>query len=285
MEIKHSVALIVHSCDRYEFLYKGFEFFFTKYWDFDIDCKCYFATEDLNVSIKNFTTIQSGKGEWADRLSFLLNKKIPEKYILYVQEDMWLDKKVNANFFNQLFDLTEKNNWKQVKLHSSDVYKTIGTDVFIEGFNLSRVDNEKSDFLMSHQITLWEKDFLIKQLYKKEHPWRNERRATKRLKKINPQIFQVDYFAENGNKEININVDPVLRSGYNTISHNGTLSENVMPYIQALRSSSPEDQKYADNLAHNYANLLTHDGKPRPKKIDIFKRTKNWIVSKKRKVI
>ena len=29
--------------------------------------------------------------------------------------------------------------WKQVKLHSSEVYKTIQTNVFIEGFNIAKL--------------------------------------------------------------------------------------------------------------------------------------------------
>src|SRR5687767_5116737 len=68
-EISNSnVALLVHSCDRYEFLYYGFDVFFSKYWDFDIACNYYFATEEKATAVNNFRTIQSGKGEWSDRL-------------------------------------------------------------------------------------------------------------------------------------------------------------------------------------------------------------------------
>lgn len=131
-----NIALLVHSCDRYELLYKGFYFFFSKYWDFSVDCKYYFATEEKKVNINGFTNIFSGKGEWADRLAVLLKENISEKYVLYFQEDMWLTKKINAQFFNQLFDLTANNNWQQVKLHSSGVYKTMATGCFIEGFSM-----------------------------------------------------------------------------------------------------------------------------------------------------
>lgn len=180
MEIKkNDVALLVHSCDRYELLYKGFEFFFSKYWNFDVDCNYYFATEGKDVTINRFKTICSGKGEWSDRLVYLLKNCINEPYILYLQEDMWLNKAVNPLFFNQLFKTVISNKWQQVKLHSSNVYTTISTDTFIEGFGVTIIDNAKSDFLMSHQITLWDKEFFLKQLQKREHPWRNERKATK----------------------------------------------------------------------------------------------------------
>lgn len=274
---KNNVALLVHSCDRYKFLYEGFEFFFLKYWDFNIHCNYYFATEENKVSINGFKNICSGEGEWSDRLFFLLKEKISEKYILYIQEDMWFNKKINSKFFNQLFELMFKNNWQQVKLHSSEVYKTSPTNTLIEGFSIAKVDNKNSDFLMSHQITLWNKDFLLNQLHKKEHPWRNERKGTKRLKKLNPEIFQIDYFAENGSKEINNNNNPILRSEYQTISINGVLNSNIEPFIKDLLNGDIKNQEYALKLEHNFKNNLTHDGKPKPRKMDIFKRAKSWL--------
>ncbi|RZL38862.1 MAG: hypothetical protein EOO96_01995 [Pedobacter sp.] len=278
---KNNVAILVHACDRYQFLYQGFDHFFSEHWDFKIPGKYYFATEELDVKINGFENIKSGNGAWADRLAYLLRTKITEDYILYFQEDMWLSKPVNRDFFTQLFDLAEKNNWKHVKLHSSEVYKTKATETFLEGFNVAEVDNQKSDFLMSHQVTLWKKDYLLAQLYKNEHPWRNERRGTKRLKKLNPQIFHIDYFAENSCAEINQNQAPKARSEYHAVSFNSTLNFNVVDYIKLLGKGKAASKKYAAELQNHYDNNLTHDGKPKPKKEDIFKKFKNWFVKKK----
>jgi hypothetical protein len=272
----NKVALLVHACDRYEFLYKGFESFFSRHWNFSIPCSYYFATEEKEVEIKGFQNIRSGKGQWTDRLAVLLNK-IPEDYVLYFQEDMWLNKDVNEVFFNQLFEITVENEWKQVKLHSSEVYKTLPTDIFIEGFNIAKVDILASEYLMSHQVTLWNKGFLLDQLPKGEHPWRNERKGTKRLKELNPRIFHVDYFAENGKPEINRNNHPVKRSEYRTVSVNGTLNSDVVSFISVLRQGSDDEKQYAEKLFFHFENGLTHDGKPKPRKEDIFKKVKNWI--------
>jgi hypothetical protein len=275
-----NVALLVHSCDRYEFLYHGFDIFFSKHWDFDIACNYYFATEEKDALVNKFQTVQSGKGEWSDRLAFLLKNKISEKYVLYFQEDMWLNKKVNKNFFNNLFQLAQQNSWKQVKLHSSEVYKTTPTQWDIEGFNIALVDNAASEFLMSHQVTLWDKEFLLNQLLKSEHPWRNERRGTKRLKKLNPQILQADYFAENGKPAINQNNNPIERSEYHTISINGMLGNNVEAYISTLMEGDENQQQYGNQLLYHYKNNLTHDGKPKPRKEDPFKKLKNFLQGK-----
>jgi hypothetical protein len=273
----HNVALLVHSCDRYAFLYKGFEYFFNRHWPLAIPCNYYFATEEKPARVKGFTNILSGKGEWANRLAYLLISQIKEEYILYLQEDMWLSEDVNEHFFTQLFALATESKWKQVKLHSSEVYKTTPTAYSIEGFVVSKVDNQASDYLMSHQVTLWDKQFLLQQLVKNEHPWRNERRGTKRLKRLNPDIYQIDYFAENGKPAINKNNNPVGRSSYYTVSVNGMLNINVTPFIKQLMNDEETGKAYALQLQHHYNNSLTHDGKPKPRKEGVFKKLKNRL--------
>jgi hypothetical protein len=271
------VALLVHSCDRYELLYKGFAHFFHQSWDEQIPVQKYFATEEKEAEVEGFQNILSGKGEWSDRLAFLLREKIPEQYILYFQEDMWLNKKAEASFFIELFELVKKKNWQQVKLHSSEVYRTKPTEHFIQGFNIAEVDKKNSQFLMSHQVTLWNKTFLLQQLPKNEHPWRNERKGSKRLKKLNSSIWHIDYFAENGQNAINNNHGAVHRSEYRTVSFNGMLNHNVVPFIQELRTASSDIKQYAAVLEDHYQRGITHDGQKRPKKTDPVKQLKNWL--------
>jgi hypothetical protein len=271
----NNTAVLVHACDRYELLYKAFSFFFTRNWDPGTACNYYFATENIKVDIEGFQNIRSGEGEWADRLRYLLKEKVKEKYIIYFQEDMWLTAKTNAHLFNRLFELAEKNDWKQVKLHSAGIYKTHPTDIFIDGFNVSLLDNERSDYLMSHQVTLWNKEFLIEQLHKGEHPWRNERKGTQRLKKLSPEIFHVDYFNENNNEPVNQNKPGIERSGYFTVSVNGTFNDNIRRYTPELIAGGLKE--YAEKIEFNFAHHLVHDGKQKPKKTDFFKRIKNYL--------
>jgi hypothetical protein len=261
------------------FCTQGFSAFFNKYWDSSIPCNYYFATENLDVNIEGFKNIRSGSGQWSDRLAYLLRNEIQEKYVIYFQEDMWLNKPVSPTFFTELFTLIEANNWKQIKLTSSDVYHTNTTGIEAEGFTIAQLDNEKSGYLMSHQVTIWDREYLLNQLPKDEHPWRNERKGTKRLKQLNPQILQADYFAENNNPAINQNPDAANRSGYDTVSQNSALNPRVLPYIDALKQE-PLYQQYALDLQHHYDNQLTHDGNAKPRKDDIFKKIKNWLKGK-----
>lgn len=273
-------ALLVHTCDRYRFLYPGFAFTFGRYWNFTVPCAFYFATETADAEVPHFQTIKSGRGEWADRLTYLLKQVVKEDYVIYFQEDMWLNRPVSGGFFKQLFALTANQRWQQVKLTSSDAYVTEATPDTLDGFTVALLDNQQSGFLMSHQVTLWKREFLLQQLHKGEHPWRNERKGTKRLKALNPEIYQIDYFAENGQPQNNHNPNPAARSEYQTVSQNSMLSANVLPYIQLFAQGSPDQQAYARQLQHHYDNHLTHDGQPKPRKEDIFKKLKNWIRGK-----
>jgi hypothetical protein len=269
------VALIVHSCDRYELLFRGFEYFFRRNWDFDIPVRYYFATEEVSVDMPNFENIKSGKGEWSDRLRLLL-EQVEEEYILYFQEDMWLNKPVDREFINALICKATSNKWMQVKLNSSEVFKTIPSGLSINGFEVAKLDIQHSGFLMSHQVTLWNKKFLMDQLKPKEHPWRNERKGTKRLRKLDVSIYHLDYFAENGQPPINKNAAQVKRSEYQSISMNACIKENALPFIEILEQD-PVYAEYGTKLRYNYENQVTHDGKPRPLKKDIFKRMKDWL--------
>lgn len=274
------VALLVHACDRYELLFQGFEYFFKQHWDFNIPCDYYFATEEKTVAMPHFTNIKSGKGEWSNRLVKLLDQ-IDADFILYFQEDMWLNKPVDADFFSQLFALATTENWQQTKLNSSEVFKTHQTERFINGFNIAKIDNQASGYLMSHQVTLWEKSFLKAQLKPNEHPWRNERKGTKRLKKLNPTIFHIDYFAENGKPAINANQATAQRSEYQSISANATLNYNAEPFLEILKTV-PELAAYSKQLSYHFEHQITHDGKPKPMKQGIFKQLKNWWRSLKK---
>ncbi len=276
--IKKNIALIVHACDRYELLFKGFEYFFSKNWNFEIPLKYYFATEEKSVNMVHFTNIKSGKGEWSDRLSNLLDQ-IDEEYVIYFQEDMWLNKPVDKDFFKELIEMTLTHRWPLVKLNSSEVFKTNATDLYIKGFNVSLLNNQESGFLMSHQVSLWNKKFLKQQLKPGEHPWRNERKGTKRLRKLDPEIRHVDYFAENGNAAINKNATEIIRSEYQSISFNATLHQNTIPFLEKLKTD-PDVAAYTAQLIHNYTHQLTHDGKPKPLKKDVFKQIKDWLKGK-----
>jgi len=265
------VAILIFACDRYEFLFKGFDFFFKKKWDQTIPLKKYFSTEKKEIELEGYANLKSGYGEWTNRLKLVLNQ-IDEEYIIFIQEDMWFSKKMPEYVLEPIINYVTSNELKLVKLHSSDVYKTEQLDVDFNGFRLSRVIKEESDFLMSHQISIWNKKFLYAQLKNNEHPWRNERRGTKRLKKVKDEIYQIDLISENEQEPINENSPKIEPGEYLTISVNACIHPKVEKIISELSQTLPE---YAEKITFHMNNNITHDGKEKPRKDDFFKKMKN----------
>jgi hypothetical protein len=272
-----SIALIVHTCDRYKLLYRGFEYFFKKNWPYgDVQIGYYFLTEEDTYTSPIFTNIKTGKGEWSDRLLNGL-KQIPEDHIIYFQEDMWLSKPVEADTVNKVIDFSLANQINLFKLSSNGVYHTRPVNVHINGLAVGVLDNENSGYLMSHQVSIWKKTFLMEQLKYKEHPWRNERKGTKRLKKLNPEIYHIDLFSEND--ELPVNTGTPAIGAYYTVSQNAALRDYANPFISEMKlADDAAIREYAQKLDHHLKNGLTHDGQSKPRKEDLLKKLKKLFI-------
>lgn len=266
-----NIAILVYACDRYALLYKGFDHFFNKNWDNTLPIKKYFATETLEMDLAGYTGLKSGHGQWTDRLKIVLDQ-IQEDYIIFIQEDMWFNKKVPEGVLDQIISYTQENKLKLVKLHSSAVYKTADLEVNFNGFALTEVLKEESNFLMSHQVSIWDKAFLYAQLKTNEHPWRNERKGSKRLKKSNEKIYLIDLISVNGGVPNSANTTEIEQGEYWTISENACINSRASVFIPELLESYPD---YGAKLEHHMENNLTHDGKEKPRKVDFFKKMKN----------
>jgi len=276
----NQVALIVHTCDRYQLLYQGFEYFFKRNWPYqEVDIKYYFLTEEADFQSDLFVNIKTGKGEWSDRLLNGLNQ-IEETYVIYFQEDMWISRPVSADAVNKILQFTIEKNVNLFKLSSNDIYYTTSTGNYIDGLSISILNNDESKYLMSHQVSVWNKSFLADQLHYKEHPWRNEREGTKRLRALNPRIYHIDLFSENGQAPINSNGKYLKPGRYYTVSQNAQLNKFALPFIEGMKQSEDEaTRQYALKLEYNYDHAITHDGKSKPRKQDIFKTIKNAFKS------
>jgi len=270
------IALIVHACDRYQLLYHGFEYFFKRNWPFqEVNIKYYFFTEEADYQSDLFTNIKTGKGEWSERLLNGLNQ-IPETYVIYFQEDMWLSRPVVADTVNKTILFSLNNSVNLFKLSSNFVYHTMSTGNYIDGLSVSTLNNKESKYLMSHQVSIWKKSFLAEQLQYREHPWRNEREGTKRLRAVNPKIYHIDLLSENGQQAINHNGKHLKPGRYYTVSENAQLNKSAVPFIEGLKQATDEaTQQYGLKLEYNYAHSITHDGQSKPRKEDIFKKIKN----------
>ena len=180
------LAVVIHTCDKYDFCWEGWHYYFDKHWDYSLPWKIYFLNESKDFPIKNnhIHQIKSGEGEWSDRLIKGINL-LEENYIFYFQEDVFITKPINLRLFKKLFQLVIDNQINALRILTNNnqrFYKTNKSSLLKK--NLYKFDTFSS-YLVSHQPSIIHRDFLLKTLLPNESPWENEINGTKRLKNEN----------------------------------------------------------------------------------------------------
>jgi hypothetical protein len=158
------IAFLVHSFDGYKRYWPGFVHFFDKHhaspWPI------YFATEDLDPpksAVNTYTPIKCGKGQWGRRLLAAL-KQIPEKYVVYLQEDMWLTNHLSREYMDKAAHMIKKYKWLLLKLQTNCYHDIdVRNDV-----------NDPKWYVASHQPGIWLKDFLLSTLEPEMSPFKHE---------------------------------------------------------------------------------------------------------------
>lgn len=198
---KLDLSLLVHTCDNYERFWAGMLYTLDFYWDYD-RFPVYFANEEKQISDIKFNCkgieclpdrrikqILTGKS--LDKTGFSTRfieslKHIPTKYVLYMQEDMWLKRSIDYKIFEELIDFMEKNNADSVRIHAKlfyyDTYVLEPTEHFIDG---KRIFKNVGEHVLSHNATIWRKDYLLKYQMPGEDAWVNEIEGSKRMSKDN----------------------------------------------------------------------------------------------------
>ncbi len=183
-------SLLCHTFNQYEKYWDGFLNGWKNYihdqelqnsvWGHEDIDNYYFGTDEpfhVKHDFGRFKVIYSGKGEWSDRLINLLTQ-IPTEYVLYMQEDQW-PTAGPPNIAKLLAFMVQNDVWRLQISPIVQFYSLVGCKIPL-------YFHWKSKYLMSHQPSIWKKDFLLSCLQPNENPWKNEYEATKRLNK--PEI-------------------------------------------------------------------------------------------------
>jgi hypothetical protein len=220
------LAILIHTCDKYQFAWEGWAYFFDSFWDFDFPAPIYFVNEEIDINFdlqKPIYQIKTGKGEFSTRLINAL-KKIEQKNVFYIQEDAWLFCKLNLNELYSNFKLLNMNNLRVcddwLAVGSPNLLATI-PDKIIHDYPLKQITHP-DDFVFSHQPGFWKKEFLLKYLEPEEDPWKNEFLTSKRM--IN------DYPEDIGK----LNMFVLLKSWYHTTVSKGYFNQGGLTLINII---------------------------------------------------
>ena len=117
------VSLLVHTCDNYSRYWGGMLFSLDFNWNFE-HIPVYWASEEKGVhdtefftrgfrykpnpSIKEILTGKTDKNGFSTRMRIAL-EKISSKWVIYIQEDMWLISSPKRELFSELLLFAQHN--------------------------------------------------------------------------------------------------------------------------------------------------------------------------------
>jgi hypothetical protein len=184
--MKNSPVIILHTCDAYQKYWDPWFYYFNK--NVKTDYPIYFLSETIEPKFKDrVNIILSGKGPWSDRLMFGLNQ-IDGDYIFYTQEDFWGLNELILD--GRYFELFKKYSMDALRIiPPSNLYST--THIKDNNFSNLFKFNQKSGYLMTHQFSLWDKNFLMKFLPKSNNPQQNEIEQSKVISNLDHKIYMI----------------------------------------------------------------------------------------------
>lgn len=176
LEGTSDIGILVHSFDGYRRYWPGFLYFYRKHYAEKTSSHrrwpLYFATEQKTPSkdIVPFRHIQTGEGSWGYRLRKAL-EVIPQSYVLYMQEDMWLNGTLSHSRLEEAWGRMISQNAIHWKLQTN-----------CEHLVLCPTDyNDPKWYVASHQPAIWDKEFLLSTLRDNYSPFAHETRVNHAL--------------------------------------------------------------------------------------------------------
>lgn len=203
-------SLLIQSCDNYQRFWVGMLFSLDINWDFN-KVPVYWSSEELSINDVNITcrgrkykspninSLLVGKTDkdgFSNRMIESL-KQIPTKWVIYLQEDMWLFSNPNFDTLEKLISFAETNKVDSIKIHTKlhyyQKYKLEPTNHIIDNVSLLKY-SDGENFLHSHNGTIWNKEYLLNNLVCGEDPWKNEIEGSKRMSENSHNHYHYNIF-------------------------------------------------------------------------------------------
>jgi hypothetical protein len=174
-----SVAIVVSSCDAFFDAWRPFAFFFRKHWS-DCPFPVFLIVNRLRVRSNFIQPITVGPDrDWAANMDVAL-KQVPQPYVLYLQEDYFLNGPVDREQLAADFAYAFERDAASFCFYGRS---TLETD-FVPLNDRFGIVPKDSDGRTRLQVTLWKKDVLQSALRPGETAWNMEARASERTRDL-----------------------------------------------------------------------------------------------------
>jgi len=211
------LSLLVHTCDGYLKYWPGMLFSLDFNWDYS-RVPVYWASEELSIHEQNFQcrglkytpnkeirqilTGRTDRNGFSTRMRIAV-ENISTKWVIYMQEDMWLLSAPSYDLLSKLVLLAELKEADSIKIHTKlhyyDSYVLEPTSYEIHGNTVLKY-SQGQNYLHSHNATIWNREYLLQNLKDGEDPWTNEIEGSKRMssKSNNHFHYNIHWYSQPG---------------------------------------------------------------------------------------
>lgn len=182
------VVFLIHTGDKSEWSWKYYNYYYQKYFTCDYLMDTVFLTENKKVDFKDMQSVQTGNVPWADGLINYL-KSVNYKYVIYQHEDYFLTEITNHNVAEKLINICKDQDLQLLKCcgwWAGFIDENVPMEKKTDDLWLF---NNNSPYLVSHQTSIWNKDFLLSTLIPGMNPWEHEINGTIELRKRNIPLY------------------------------------------------------------------------------------------------
>ncbi len=225
------VAIMITSCDVYQECWKPIIVSLDKFWP-DREYPRYIVTNYKEENLPNTTFIKVGDDNrsWCN-LTRMGMEAIPEEYVIYLQDDYWLNQKVDNEAIKTHVDYFEKNSLDFLKIYDDmprDKYR-IGDGDYCENPPDIR-------YSINTAIAIWRKSTISKLMIQDWSGWKFERKIISYINEHHIKLkSQTLHSSEEKKKGINTIKDNAIVRGVWTHAAVDFLKENDLNDVLKLR--------------------------------------------------
>ncbi len=152
--VNKDITIIISSCDAYNDAWEPFFTLFFRYWP-DCPFSLYLISGSKVYPDTRVTTLRSAYPDWGRSLKSALSQ-ILSQYIIYLQEDYFLKRKVDTDFIVRLTELARTEHAGYLRLYPSP-----GPTSFFKNYRDVGFIENNAPYRTSLQAALWDKNVLM----------------------------------------------------------------------------------------------------------------------------
>jgi len=181
----NNCAVIISSCDAYEDAWAPFFTLFFRYWP-DCPFPIYLISNEVTYLDSRIRPLRVGPDRgWANNTKKAM-KQISEPFIIFILEDLFLEKPTNTEYILQLLEHIKEQHAATIRLFPSP----LPDEDYPNDLNLGRMGRD-APYRTSLMIGIWDKKIFISLIKEDENAWQMEIDGTERSRFVSEAFISV----------------------------------------------------------------------------------------------